>query len=221
MRRTIASFAFPALRRAVAAACVAAPRLTLPAAVAPVQKRFAHDGALEAATRRELEEEQSRQHEVKQPTPPAGWTVARAPGKCTFELNKQYEDEAIKVFYCPKEDTDDVDAHNIIVFITSKAQTLQVDLTVEEGELVLDNIAFYTDSSLALNETAEADAQRKELYPGPNVSELDEALVDSFVKYLEKRGIDEDLGEFITLYSFWAEQQEYEAWLSKINKFVA
>lgn len=244
MRRCAASLSFGTLRRGAAVLATATAAVPPPfafsggavwkrglgsstAARVPLQGslsmqcRFAHDAALADATRRELEEEMSRSGKPEEPTPPAGWRVKRMAGKTTFEMTKSYEDEEIRVCYCPKEDNADLNNHEIMVLITSKDQAMQVDLSVEEGELVLDNICFYKDAKLAKDESAEADAQRQQLYGGPALSELDDGLVDSFVKYLEKRGVNEELGEFVTLYSFWAEQQEYESWLSAINKFVS
>ncbi|CAD2214284.1 complement component 1 Q subcomponent-binding protein, mitochondrial [Angomonas deanei] len=185
------------------------------------QKRFAHDANLSDAVRRELEEEQSRGGKPEQPAIPAGWTVTRKPGNRTFQMTKQYEDEEIRVDYNSDEKVTDTNFHEISVLIIRNGKVIQADLTVEEGELVLDNICFYPDSKLALDESAEGDAKRSDLYPGPHVAELDDNLVDAFVKYFEKRGINQEFGDFITLYSFWAEQQEYESWLSQINEFVS
>lgn len=178
------------------------------------------DAALADVTRRELDEELHRSGKPEEPAVPAGWTVKRSPQSCTFELHRQYEDEKIIVRYTPTENTD-VNYHEISVFITRAGKTMQVDLSVEEGELVLDAIAYHADPKLALEESAEAEVRRSQLYPGPKVSELDDTMVDHFVKYLEKRGIHQELGEFVSLYSFWAEQQEFEVWLKNVNEFVS
>lgn len=136
-------------------------------------------------------------------------------------MQKNYEDEKIAVNYCPQEVGSDVNEHHITVLVTCKGQAMQVNLSVEEGELVLDSMRHYNDAAQAKDESAEGEARRRVLYSGPKVSELDDGLVDSIIKYLEKRGIDQDLAEFVTLYSFWAEQQEYESWLGSLNKFVS
>lgn len=108
-------------------------------------------------------------------------------------MHKTYEDEEIELFYCPKSDRSDVDNHEVIVMVTRNNQTLQVDISIEEGEIVLDNIAYYPSASLARDNTAEGDAKRAELYPGPKVSELDDNVLNTFVKYLEKRGVSDEL----------------------------
>eukprot|EP00796_Vickermania_ingenoplastis_P005847 gene5847-4170_t len=184
---------------------------------------FASDVPLADIVRRELDEETTRSGKPSEPSPPSGWTVKRTPGTCTFELTRTYEDETICVRYAPTENTD-VNYHEITVFINQQAKkghTLQVDLTVEECELVLDSICYHEDAALAMDETAEADMKRAKMYPGPKVSELDDAMLDAFIQFLEKRGVGQELGEFVSLYSFWAEQQEYEKWLQRIHDFVA
>ncbi|KAG5472321.1 hypothetical protein LSCM1_03720 [Leishmania martiniquensis] len=230
MRRTFGQLsrcALRACRGAGAAVFVHAPGLVSlqsmsePAALT-VPRRAASDGALADATRRELEEEMGRSDKPEQPTPPAGWQVERKPGTCTFELTKSFEDEELVVRYSTNQDSDKANSHDIFVYVTQKGgQTMQSDLSIEEGELVLNNIRFYDDAVLAKDTSAEAEAKRNELYTGPLVHELDYDLLNCVMAYLEKRGVDEKLGEFVILYSFWAEQQDYEAWLSTMNKFAA
>lgn len=187
-----------------------------------VPRRFASDAALADATRRELEEEMGRSDKPEQPTPPAGWQVSRKPGTCTFDLMKSYEGEELVVRYSTNQDSDKANSHDIYVYITQKnGQTMQTDISVEEGELVLNNIRFYENKQLALDMSAEGEAKRMELYTGPLIHELDDDLLNCVMSYLEKRGVDEKLGEFVVLYSFWAEQQDYETWLSTMNKFAA
>lgn len=170
---------------------------------------------------RELDEELHRSGKPEEPTLPAGWTVERVPNSAVFRLHHQYEDEKVTVVYTPSANTD-VNYHEICVLITrAGGKTLQIDVTIEEGELVLDGIAYHEDGALATDETAEGGLKRSKMYPGPKVSELDDSLLDHFIKYLEKRGINQELAEFISLYSFWAEQQDYEGWLKNVHQFVS
>lgn len=235
MRRSINKLSLGALRACRGSAVsIAALRLapasnsTSVASVAAatsalcVPRRLASDAALADATRRELEEEMGRSDKPEQPTPPAGWQVSRKPGTCTFDLTKSYEGEELVVRYSTNQDSDKANSHDIYVYITQKdGQTMQTDLSIEEGELVLNNIRFYEQKQLAMDTSAEGAAKRDELYTGPLVHELDYDLLNCVMTYLEKRGVDEKLGEFVILYSFWAEQQDYEAWLSTMNKFTS
>ncbi|KPI90427.1 putative P22 protein precursor [Leptomonas seymouri] len=231
MRRSIGKLSLSALRacRVPVASTVTAMQLmqsshvrSCAASALAGPRRFASDAALADATRRELEEEMGRSDKPEQPTPPAGWQVSRKPGTCTFDLKKSYEGEELVVRYSTNQDSDKANSHDIYVYIMQKdGQTMQTDLSIEEGELVLNNIRFYDNAQLPLDTSAEGVARREELYTGPLVHELDYDLLNCVMSYLEKRGVDEKLGEFVILYSFWAEQQDYEAWLSTMNKFVS
>lgn len=184
--------------------------------------RYAHDAALADAARREIEEESGRTDKPEQPTPPQGWMPERKPGTTTFDLVKRYEGEEITVRYNTNQDSDKANSLDIVVYVTqSNGETMQVDISIEEGELVLNNIRFFDAAAVAKDSTAEGEAKRAELYSGPLVHELNYDLLNSVMSYLEKRGVDEKLGEYIILYSFWAEQLDYEAWLSTMNKFAS
>jgi hypothetical protein len=57
-------------------------------------------------------------------------------------------------------------------------------------------------------------------YSGPVFEELDEELQDAFRAYLEARGVDEDLGEYLRWLLVDKEQREYTAWLEGVKRFV-
>jgi hypothetical protein len=57
-------------------------------------------------------------------------------------------------------------------------------------------------------------------YSGPVFDELDEELQDAFRAYLEARGVDEDLGEYLRWLLVDKEQREYTAWLEGVKRFV-
>ena len=58
-------------------------------------------------------------------------------------------------------------------------------------------------------------------YPGPNYDELDESVQEEFHKYLEARGIDETLANYIMESYEDKEQKEYMGWLHNVSNFVA
>lgn len=195
-----------------------------PALALQQQQRYASFAPLADVVQRELDEETNRSGKPEEPQAPKGWTVQRKPGSFHFSLTRTFEDEHLTVRYTPTENTD-VNYHEVLLFVTKgnaagEGPTLEVNLSVEEGEIVLDGIAYFQNGKLAVDTSAEGERQRAELYPGPNVSELDETMVDSFIDYLEKRGVNQELAEFVSLYSFWAEQKEYEGWLQNMHQFV-
>lgn len=176
--------------------------------------------ALADVLKQEIDEEAHRAGKPVEPAPPAGWTVERTAGNATFSLQRQFQDEDILVRYTPADSTD-VNYHEITAFITRRGKTLMLEVSVEEGELVLNNIAFFPQEALAKDTSAEGDVARAKLYPGPKLSELDDKVMDHFIRYLEERGINSEMGEFISLYSFWAEQQEFEGWLENVHEFTS
>ena len=57
-------------------------------------------------------------------------------------------------------------------------------------------------------------------YPGPNYDELDESVQEEFHKYLEARGIDATLANYIAEAHVDKEQREYTRWLENVANFV-
>lgn len=63
-------------------------------------------------------------------------------------------------------------------------------------------------------------AEDSDVYAGPNFDDLDDAVTEAFLDYLEERKIDADLGYFVLAYSREKEQREYVNWLKNIQSFV-
>ena len=57
-------------------------------------------------------------------------------------------------------------------------------------------------------------------YPGPNYDELDESVQEEFHKYLEARGVDSSLANYIMEVHIDKEQKEYTRWLENVGNFV-
>lgn len=80
---------------------------------------------------------------------------------------------------------------------------------------------YYKDGKLADEQSAEADWQRRGLYIGPQFAELDEGLQNLFEKYLEERGVNSALANFLPDYVEYKEQKEYTQWLQNMKNFVS
>ncbi|KAH3674601.1 hypothetical protein WICMUC_003147 [Wickerhamomyces mucosus] len=100
-----------------------------------------------------------------------------------------------------------------------KAVAFDVLLGADEGSLFIENVTSYENAAEALNESSEADHKRELNYNGPDFSNLDETLQSSFENFLESRGIDDVLYNFILQYGIYKENKEYLAWLEKLNNF--
>lgn len=101
------------------------------------------------------------------------------------------------------------------------AGTLEFALTITDGQFLIDAVNLGSDSSLMLEDTAEADWKRNGLYGGPIFEELDEDLQSLFGKYLEERGFNPELADFIAEYIEYKEQIEYTRWLQGVADFVS
>jgi complement component 1 Q subcomponent-binding protein, mitochondrial len=103
---------------------------------------------------------------------------------------------------------------------SSTPGAVTVDMMCQEGQFVVDNIAFYQEGKLATDSTAEADWKRRGVYMGPQFDTLDVGLQEEFEKYLQERGINEDLAMFIPEFAEYKEQVEYVRWLEGVKTFV-
>jgi len=97
---------------------------------------------------------------------------------------------------------------------------LTFDAMAQEGLFVIENISFYADGKLGTEMTAEADWKRRGLYIGPQFETLDIGVQEEFIRYLQERGINDDLASFIPELIEQKEQKEYVKWLGKVKGFV-
>lgn len=97
---------------------------------------------------------------------------------------------------------------------------IEVSTTVQGQSFFIDNVAFIPSSQLALDQTAEGDWARRGRYTGPVFADLDEDLVETFHSFIEERGFDAPLAEFISDYVVRKEQDEYVSWLGNVESFL-
>ncbi|KAF8524279.1 regulatory protein suaprga1 [Hysterangium stoloniferum] len=98
--------------------------------------------------------------------------------------------------------------------------SLSIDAVCQDGVFVIENIAYYSDSSLATELSAEADWKRRGLYMGPQFDHLDVSVQEEFDTFLRDRGITEGLALFIPEYAEYKEQKEYIRWLESVKTFI-
>lgn len=88
------------------------------------------------------------------------------------------------------------------------------------GSITVDEFYFLKDASLAEPKSFEAEKQRVTQYLGPPFLNLDEDLQGLVEKYVQERGINEELAQFVVEYIDSKEQKEYIQWLeSKLPPF--
>ncbi|KAM0475832.1 hypothetical protein ACHAPX_006709 [Trichoderma viride] len=112
---------------------------------------------------------------------------------------------------------------NLSILIEKPGKTdgaLNIDATARDGEIVVDNMFFYEDATVARIDSPEAAQKRADVYPGPPFGSLDEDLQVLMERFLEERGINETLAVFVPDYVDAKEQQEYIRWLKNVRTFV-
>ncbi|KAG1800362.1 mitochondrial glycoprotein [Suillus plorans] len=98
--------------------------------------------------------------------------------------------------------------------------SINIDTMCQEGAFIVDNMSYYPDAQLGTELTAEADWKRRGLYIGPQFDTLDVSVQEEIEKWLQERGINENLATFVPEYSEFKEQKEYVRWLDNVKNFV-
>ena len=120
-------------------------------------------------------------------------------------------------------ESDDYDGAVPVQMIVTKPDhdgSLEIALTASSQGAFVDNVNYFP-HKLVVDETSEGDWQRRGLYGSPKFEDLDEELIENFQSYIEKRGIDTELSNFIQEYLTHKEQQEYVQWLKNVQSFVS
>ncbi|KAF7325971.1 F-box domain-containing protein [Mycena kentingensis (nom. inval.)] len=172
------------------------------------------------------------------------WQIKDLPGDCEVVLTRQFGNENIRVVFSVsdlqnqnpseyeeeeaegeregEEDVGPTEVLRAVATITkpSASGALELDLSVQNGSFLVDNVTFYADSNLGHDTSVEADWKRRGLYVGPEFNTLDVTLQEEFEKFLEERDIGESLAFFIPDYAHHKEQKEYTKWLENVKTFV-
>ena len=101
---------------------------------------------------------------------------------------------------------------------------MNVDMVCQDGTFSIENLSYYEDTKTGTELTAEADWNRRGLYIGPQVGiflvkcyncsfefaqfdTLDVGVQDAFDQFLNERGVNEHVAQFIPEYASYKEQQ--------------
>lgn len=170
------------------------------------------------------------------------WSIEDIPGHDEVALTRKFGDENIRIIFSiadiqadtefepenedPGDEADESPNPSspvraaLTITKTSGPGALSVDMVCQDSHFLIENISFYEDAKLSQELTAEADWKRRGLYIGPAFETLDVGVQDEFDKYLQERGINENVAAFIPDYAAHKEQQEYVKWLNKVKRFV-
>jgi complement component 1 Q subcomponent-binding protein, mitochondrial len=90
---------------------------------------------------------------------------------------------------------------------------VQIVTNAQDGVIVIENVYYYPNAEIADAETPESDFARSNIYAGPPFQNLDPELQNMLERYLDERGINEQLATFVPDYVDHKEQREYVQWL--------
>jgi len=110
---------------------------------------------------------------------------------------------------------------NVTITITKpNSKAIVIRASAEDGSFEIETISFLPKESLLDAQSLKEASEANSLYAGPSVSDLDPELQQMLQQYLEERGIDEELAEFLPEYVDFKEQKEYVKWLEDLENFV-
>jgi complement component 1 Q subcomponent-binding protein len=95
---------------------------------------------------------------------------------------------------------------------------MHFETVAQDGLIQIENVSYFEKAELANAQTAEKEWLRQSLYAGPQFGNLDEDLQVLLERYLDERGVDTVLANFIPDYIDFKEQREYVRWLA--SKFT-
>lgn len=98
---------------------------------------------------------------------------------------------------------------------------MQIDTTIQDGEVMIEDIGYYSRPELVDAQTAELNWSKRNLYTGPPFGNLDSDLQLLMERYLDERGINTELALWIPEYIDFKEQREYLNWLSSKQTMIA
>ncbi|KAL9249740.1 hypothetical protein AKJ16_DCAP01263 [Drosera capensis] len=126
-------------------------------------------------------------------------------------------------------DEDEGDFSIPLVVMVSKrnSPTLEFACTAYLDEISIDSVALRSSGIKDVEEEEDIDVEDIDVvdteddYQGPDFSDLDENLQKAFRKYLEVRGIKNNITKFLYEYMANKESKEYFRWLNGMKKFIA
>lgn len=122
------------------------------------------------------------------------------------ELNDEYDDDAAAGPAFPAR-------VNIKVQREGAKGAMMIEAIAQDSAIEINNVYFFSEAKLADPQTADLEWQRQNVYAGPPFGNLDEDLQVLLERYLDERGIDTRLAQFVPEYIDFKEQKEYVRWL--------
>ena len=134
--------------------------------------------------------------------PPEPFEIIETDGDCEITLVRAYgDDEEIAVTF-------------------NATEGLEFSCATDGETVEVRNVRYESLGSFGSSDEQDDEDAYFSSYPGPNYDELDESVQEEFHKYLEARGIDATLANYIAEAHVDKEQREYTRWLENVANFV-
>ncbi|KAK6120510.1 hypothetical protein DH2020_045768 [Rehmannia glutinosa] len=100
--------------------------------------------------------------------------------------------------------------------------TLIIDIFKGKDSNILEFVCSAWPDSIEIRQvfTRGHDRIKDQPYMGPKFKELDDELQDSLYDFLEARGVDDKLAEFLHLYMRNKDKNEYLRWMENVKSFI-
>lgn len=107
------------------------------------------------------------------------------------------------------------------IIVEKPAGALGIEAVAQDDMVIVESIIPYASAALAVDESPQADYERRQKYQGPPFSVLDPSVQAGVQQFLESRGIDGDFALLIAEYANFRENKEYIAWLGRLADIIA
>ncbi|KAG2452173.1 hypothetical protein HYH02_003205 [Chlamydomonas schloesseri] len=179
------------------------------------------------------ERESYRKEELILSGPPGEFELQDEPGTSAFLLAKKFgkEEIIVRVNLDAQPDYDE-DEDEMDEYEDEEAQSRPVEFVVniakpgswgDEQVLVFEcesDGEYLTIHSVSLDNMDGDEEFGAPGYKGPAFQDLDDTLQQAFVDYLEERGVNAYLGEYIRIYLEDKARLEYQSWLGRMRDFI-
>ncbi|RAL50865.1 hypothetical protein DM860_005221 [Cuscuta australis] len=190
-----------------------------------VMRKEAFEGNLTRLLWNEIQYEIDRSPPSKPVSKYGSFMIDERPGEQWTRLERKFgENEEIKIdvtmfdgFVPVIKGGDASKEHEVYLHAT-----MVIDIFKGEGNGVLEFVCFAWPNSVEIRKVIMHGhgPAASPIYTGPHFKELDDKLQDELYNFLETRGIDDDMGEFLHQYIRNKAKIEYIRWMGKAKSFI-
>ncbi|XP_051148029.1 uncharacterized protein At2g39795, mitochondrial-like [Andrographis paniculata] len=151
------------------------------------------------------------------------FTIDECRGEQWIRLSKKYsESEEIKIDVTMFDGSVPVEKYDGSSEDVKLHITLIVDIFKGESSRVLEFLCSAWPDSIEIRNVFTRDRDQMKMQPhmGPEFKELSDELQDSLYEFLESRGVDDKLAEFVHLYMRRKDESEYVRWMENLKSFI-